>query len=168
MNRFRTLPSPLLTLVFSLLCAEASAAPEAQPADQAATAAAAEPTASGTLAVRLSGFRNAGGQVLIAVYRGGDGFPGEPTRAWQRLVTRITDGQASIDLRDVPPGEYAIAVVHDEDGDNVLDTSWIGLPQEGIGVSNNAKGRMGPPKYRDARFELTASGAVQRIRIVYM
>ncbi len=123
---------------------------------------------STTVALRLDGFRSGEGQVLIAVYRGGEGFPGEPTRAWRRIVTTISAGQARVDLRDVPPGDYAVAVVHDEDSDNALDTNWLGMPREGIGTSNNAKGRMGPPKYRDARFEVTAAGAVQNIRMVYL
>ena len=120
------------------------------------------------LDVQISGFRSAEGQVLIAVYRGSEGFPGTPGRAWKKVVTTISGGRVRLSLADVPPGEYALAIVHDENANNALDTSWIGIPQEGIGTSNNAKGRMGPPKYRDAKFEVGASGAVQNIAIVYM
>jgi uncharacterized protein (DUF2141 family) len=135
----------------------------------ASPAVAAEPSPTpGGLEVRMSGFRSAAGQVLIAVYRGEDGFPGEPTKAWKKLVTTVAGGRASVQLGDVPPGEYAVAVVHDENGNDALDTSWIGIPKEGIGTSNNARGRMGPPKYRDARFTVTAAGALQSIKIVYL
>lgn len=128
-----------------------------------------EPTAPpGTLSIRVSGFHSAGGQVLLTVYRGSEGFPGEPERAWKKLVTKISGGRASVDLQGVPPGEYAVAVVHDENGNNDLDTSWIGIPKEGIGISNNARGRMGPPKYRDAKFTVTAAGAVQAIQMIYL
>jgi uncharacterized protein (DUF2141 family) len=124
--------------------------------------------AGSTLALRLSGFRNADGQVLIAVYRGEDGFPGEPDRAWRKLVTKVSGGRASVDLTDVPPGDYAIAVVHDENSNNQLDTNWLGIPKEGMGTSNNPKGRMGPPRYRDARFEVGAAGATQNIKMTYL
>lgn len=151
-------------LALSLVFADASS-----PLDSAATTvevpAAVGP---GVLAVRLSGFRSAGGQVLIAVFRGEGGFPGDPDRAWKAVVTTISDGRASIDLRDVPPGDYAVSVVHDENGNNALDTSWIGIPREGIGMSNNAKGRMGPPKYRDAKFAVDAAGTQQNIRMIYL
>jgi len=120
------------------------------------------------LDVQISGFRSAEGQVLIAVYRGAEGFPGTPGRAWKQVVTTISDGRARLTLADVPPGEYALAVVHDENANNTLDTSWIGIPREGIGTSNNAKARMGPPKYNDAKFEVGVAGAVQSIAIVYM
>ena len=120
------------------------------------------------LQINLSGFRSGDGQALIAVYRGGDGFPGVPERAWKTLVTKISGGRVRLTLADVPPGEYAVSVAHDENGNNTLDTSWIGIPREGVGTSNNAKGRMGPPKYRDAKFEVGAAGAVQNIAIVYL
>jgi uncharacterized protein (DUF2141 family) len=42
------------------------------------------------------------------------------------------------------------------------------MPKEGVGTSNNAKGRMGPPKYRDAKFTIPAEGVVQQIKIVYL
>ena len=57
----------------------------------ASPALAAEPAPG--LAIRMSGFHSDDGQVLLSVYRGDDGFPGEPDRAWKRLVTRISDGR---------------------------------------------------------------------------
>jgi uncharacterized protein (DUF2141 family) len=130
----------------------------------AAPVAAPEPT----LAVRVIGLHSADGQVLLSLYRGEDGFPGDPARAWKKLPLKISGDRASVDLHAIPPGEYAIAVVHDENANNALDTSWIGIPKEGIGASNDAKGRMGPPKYRDAKFTVTAAGAAQTITIVYL
>jgi len=120
------------------------------------------------LALRVSGLRSDAGQVLVVVYRGEDGFPKQADKAWKKAVVKVSGGRASLDLADVPPGEYAIAVVHDENSNNQLDTSWIGIPQEGIGASNDARGRMGPPKYRDARFEVGPAGATQNIKMMYL
>ena len=115
----------------------------------------------------MSGFRSADGQVLVAVYRGEDGFPGEPGKAWKTAVATIAGGRASVEIA-APPGEYAFAIVHDENGNNQMDTNWLGIPKEGIGTSNNAKGRFGPPKYRDAKFTIPEGGVVQTIKIVYL
>ncbi|MCO4763222.1 MAG: DUF2141 domain-containing protein [Myxococcales bacterium] len=53
----------------------------------------------------------------------------------------------------VPPGEYAIFVLHDMDGDGKLATTVIGIPDEDIAISRNAKGGpFGGPKWRKARF----------------
>ena len=124
--------------------------------------------APGVRSIRMSGFRSADGQVLIAVYRGEDGFPGEPAKAWKSVAVKISGDRASVDLREVPPGEYAFAIVHDENGNNQMDTSWIGIPTEGLGTSNHAKGRMGPPKYKDAKFTVPAEGVVQNIKMMYL
>lgn len=118
------------------------------------------------LSIRMSGFRSDDGQVLIAVFRGEAGFPGDPSKAWKTAVARVARGQARVDLT-VPTGEYAFAIVHDENGNNAMDTSWVGIPKEGFGASNNAKGRFGPPKYRDAKFSVGADGAIQRIVVQY-
>lgn len=156
-----------LLFTSALACSDAAAGP--LPAADAADAAAdAAPGGAGAIALRLAGFRSAEGQALIAVYRGEDGFPTKPDRAWRKLAAKIADGRVRVELPDVPPGEYAVVVVHDENGNNDLDTSWIGIPKEGIGASNNAKGRMGPPRWRDAKFTVTAAGAEQRIDLVYL
>lgn len=160
----------LMVMAFALLaCSDVSAEPRAEVApvleEAAPEAAAATP---GVLSIRMSGFRSADGQVLIAVYRGEDGFPGEPAKAWKSVVAKISGDRASVDLREVPPGEYAFAIVHDENGNNQMDTSWIGIPKEGLGTSNNAKGRMGPPKYKDAKFTVPAEGVVQNIKMMYL
>lgn len=161
---------PLVTLSLLFACTDAVAqdgapADGARETDAPVAAAAATP---GSLSLRLSGFHSADGQVLIAVFRGEEGFPGKPGAAVKRVVAKISDGRARVEISDLPPGEYAVSVVHDENGNNTLDTNWVGMPKEGIGMSNNAKGRMGPPKYRDAKFTLGAEGAVQSIAIVYL
>ena len=45
---------------------------------------------------------------------------------------------------------------HDENANGKIDRNFVGIPKEGYGTSNDAKGFMGPPKYEDAKFELTA------------
>lgn len=36
-----------------------------------------------------------------------------------------------------------------------MDTNSLGIPIENFGCSNNAKGFMGPPKWKNAKFELS-------------
>ena len=162
------LPLVILSLLFACTdaVAQGGAPADAALADEPPVEAAA--AAPGTLSVRLSGFHSADGQVLLVVFCGEDGFPGKPESAVKKVVAKISDGKARVEISDLPPGEYAVSVVHDENGNNTLDTNWIGMPKEGIGMSNNAMGRMGPPKYRDAKFTLGAEGAVQSIKIVYL
>ena len=40
----------------------------------------------------------------------------------------------------MPVGSYAASIQHDEDGDGKLKTNFIGIPKEGVGISNNPGG----------------------------
>ena len=75
-------------------------------------------------------------------------------------VTRIV-------LHDVAPGIYGIAVFHDENGNGKHDTNFLGLPLEGYGFSRDAPIMLGPPKFDDAKFELTDRGAEVRFKMRY-
>jgi uncharacterized protein (DUF2141 family) len=53
---------------------------------------------------------------------------------------------------DIPFGEYAVKIFHDEDNNGELDAGFFGIPTEDYGFSNNAKASFGPPDYEDAKF----------------
>ena len=57
-------------------------------------------------------------------------------------------------FKDIPVGIYAVSVFHDENDNGKLDTNSFGIPNEQFGCSNNAKGFMGPSKWKNAKFEL--------------
>ena len=72
-------------------------------------------------------------------------------------IVDIEDQSCTVTFKDVPAGTYAVSYIHDENGNGKMDTNFMGIPKEGYGCSNNAKGFMGPPKWEDAKFELTES-----------
>jgi uncharacterized protein (DUF2141 family) len=114
--------------------------------------------------VLVTNLRSNEGVVRCAIYRGAEGFPGEHARAVQSRVVRIRARRAVCAFRDLPPGDYAAAAIHDEDNDRELDRSLFGAPTEGWGVSNNAPPRpMGPPTYHSAEFHY--DGAPRRLSI---
>ena len=57
-------------------------------------------------------------------------------------------------FHDLPYGNYAISLFHDEDENKELNTNWVGMPKELFGFSNDAKAKMGPPDFEDASFEI--------------
>ena len=84
--------------------------------------------------------------------------PGGEETMVQATFAKIENGKAHVEFTELPFGEYAISAYHDEDTDQELDTNWLGIPKEGTGASNDAKGKMGPPKYEDAKFEFREDG----------
>ncbi len=111
---------------------------------------------TGTLKVVVKGFENNSGKARLLLFTPDkdDSFPGEQNDALKRVVIDIKNKKAVFILKNIPYGKYAISVHHDEDNDGEIDTNWIGIPNEGLGTSNDAKGNFGPPSFEDASFEL--------------
>ena len=69
-------------------------------------------------------------------------------------------------FENIPFGEYAVKVIHDENIDNNLDTNWLGIPKEAFGFSNNARARFGPPDFKDAMFKINKSEITITINLI--
>lgn len=120
----------------------------------------------GSLTVTVANIKNIKGQIGLCLFSSGDGFPGKAEKAVMRGFVKVTGHTASYTFSGLSPGTYAVSVFHDEDNDKKMNTNFIGLPKEGVGVSNNAKGFFGPPKFDDAKF--TYPGGRQEIKIDLM
>ena len=107
---------------------------------------------SSTITVSVSKMKSDKGSLFVALYDKEDKFLLE---AFQGSIVEITDKKATAIFKDVPNGEYAISVFHDENDNKKLDTNFIGIPKEATGCSNGATGFMGPPKFKNAKFILT-------------
>jgi uncharacterized protein (DUF2141 family) len=60
--------------------------------------------------------------------------------------------RCDFEFSDIKPGNYAIAVIHDENRNGELDTNMFGIPKEGYGFSSGAKVTMSAPSFSDAVF----------------
>ena len=103
--------------------------------------------------VKILGIRNSNGIVDCALFDAPVGFPTEFLHSASRvMVLRVRDEQARCNFEDIPPGTHALAVIHDENSDGKLNTNLLGIPTEGYGFSNDAKGLLGPPTFLAASF----------------
>ena len=117
--------------------------------------------------IRVEGLRNAQGSVRLCLTRDPAHFPacnGDPA-AVRRSVPAAQ--AASIHLRGVEPGTYALSVVHDENDNSRLDR-FMGIPREGFGFSRNPRMRMGPPRFEEARFPVAGASLRQIVRMSYL
>ena len=117
----------------------------------------------GTLTVTILNFRNNLGQVSVALYNKEEAFPKSPDKTVKIKYAPIQDKKAVIVFESLPPGEYAISVFHDENKNGKMDSNFFGIPKEGVGASNDARGHLGPPHYKDAKFNF--KGGIQSISI---
>lgn len=124
-------------------------------------------TATGRINVEVTGLRSNSGEVRVHLYSSKEGFPSNPRKAMATIVIVIGNSGASVIFRDIPFGDYAISVLHDENGNKKMDMNWLMIPKEGFGASNNPRFTLGPPSFNDARFRIDSEELTIKIKVKY-
>jgi uncharacterized protein (DUF2141 family) len=124
---------------------------------------------SSALTVSVTGARNDKGKIGVTLFKSADGFPSDISKAVFRQSVDIDPHSlgAKVVFKDVPIGTYAVAVLHDENGNGKMDKNLLGVPKEGYGASNNPPKKMRPPTFDEAKFSLDASEKTVEIRLIY-
>jgi uncharacterized protein (DUF2141 family) len=124
--------------------------------------------ALGDITVVITGLRSADGEVLISLYNKAEGFPRDRSTII-RAAAVTPDGSAQVTtvFEDLPYGDYAIAVLHDEDLSRGMTFGRFHLPKEGYCFSNNVKVRFKAPKFKKAKFTLDGENVTQTLRMRY-
>ena len=118
------------------------------------------------LDVALDHLRSTRGTVRVCLTADPANFPACVDDA-DAVRLSIPASETRFTLPGLPPGSYALAVIHDENGNGRLDT-FLGVPREGYGFSRNAPVRFGPPRFAAARFTLGIEGATERVTMRYL
>ncbi|WP_342742803.1 DUF2141 domain-containing protein [Erythrobacter tepidarius] len=118
----------------------------------AIAALAAAPGQAGEVVITITDLRSAKGVVRACMTTRADIFPKcvkDPAAhravvpAAERVVIRFTG---------VKPGDYAVALLHDENDNGKADRAMGMMPKEGYGFSRDAPVKMAPPRFKDAVF----------------
>ena len=93
-------------------------------------------TKGSSLTVSVNKLRNSNGNVLFALYNTEDAFPDEHYKKYYKILRgKIENGSSLVIFENLPPGKYAVNILHDENKDGKIQRRFI-LPLEGIGFSN--------------------------------
>lgn len=106
---------------------------------------------TGSLTIVITGLENDDGEVLITVSNSRENYESD-NPAFIGMKVKIENRKAEYTFEELPVGEYAIKLFHDENMDGELDTNFLGIPTEDYGFSNNVRGTFGPADYDDAKF----------------
>ncbi len=132
----------------------------------AAPALSAGDMSAGELTVRFEGLRSARGMIRACLTRDPKLFL-HCERDPAALKASVVAGPgAKMDFADVPPGDYVLAVIHDENSNDKVDT-MLGIPREGVGFSRNPAMHFGPPKWDAARFHVAGGANGLDIKMKY-
>ena len=126
-----------------------------------------DPEQNGMIFVKICGLRNENGVLHILLFDSSDGFPKEHDKSFALHSVDITADSVAITLKNIPIGTYAIAVLHDENGNNKLDNNILGVPKEGVAVSNNVKSKFRSPKFKDAKFQHILGKTELKLKMQY-
>ena len=129
--------------------------------------AAVAPAVAASIDLAITGLRSEKGDVLVCLSTDPKYFPdcGKDAKA-RKIKVSATDAD-NIQIAGVKPGTYAMALIHDENGNGKMDMRLF-LPREGFGFSRNPKIGMGPPKFKSAQFTVGALDTHYAVRMNYI
>lgn len=108
-----------------------------------------------SLTVEVENLRNSKGVVQITLYNKDGSIPDEHFRNYFKMEKAfINNGKARCTFTNLPEGNYAVNIFHDENNNGRIDKGLI-LPKEGIGFSNHTSiGLTNRPSFKKASFVL--------------
>lgn len=120
---------------------------------------------NGTLVLTVENIQEAKGQIRIGIFNTSSGFP-DDANVWRGLEFPVDGtGSLTVELKDLPFGEYAIAAHHDLGKKGKMSKNMFGVPTEPYGFSNGAVAKWGDPRYSDAVFTFDNPGQSIQIKV---
>lgn len=116
------------------------------------------------LVVEAAGVRNSAGEVAFTVYP--DDRRRFLAKGGKLARARVPARPTTLACFWLPPGWYAVAQYHDENGDHDFNRTLF-VPKEGFGFSNDAPTSIGLPSLSATRFALPPAGRTIRMQMRY-
>jgi uncharacterized protein (DUF2141 family) len=106
------------------------------------------------LSLHIGGVKSDNGNVCFAIYDKESSFL-KFDKVYKFGSQKAVMGNTYIEIEDLPDGEYAVAIFHDENGNKNLDTNMLGIPKEDIAFSIGKMKMFGPPQFDECAFVLS-------------
>jgi uncharacterized protein (DUF2141 family) len=119
---------------------------------------------AGELSVTITNIHPPKGELFVAIYDDPGNYM-NPDAACRSAVNAVVSDTLQLTFRNMKADTYAIAVFQDLNGNGLLDTGGKGIPLEPFGFSNDARGKLGPAKYKNASFIMNEDMHI-RIKLV--
>ena len=157
MKKRTTLTIGFLALALSMnsaAFAQETATEKAKPIERNGVYYTTAATGPHSLNLTVNKLKNSDGYVFL-------GLVDENKNQIARTKAKIVDKKCIVTIDSLPAGTYAVQYYHDANSNGKLDTGSFGIPEEGYGSSNDARGFMGPPDFADMIFELKEDLALE-------
>lgn len=118
-----------------------------------------------SVTITIDNIRGNNGTIQIAVYNKLESFP-KVGGEYKLMQYKVSDGQSKFTITDLPTGNYAIAIHHDENSDGKMNTNMIGIPKEGYAFSKNFKPKFSAPTFSDCAIQIDSNQKI-RVKMIY-
>lgn len=126
------------------------------------------PQGTGKLKIEIIEIRNRKGKVLVNLFDKAKGFPTNFQFALRTAELEIPESKkVFVEFDNLPYGDYAVSVLHDENNNKKMDYTLIGLPKEGYCFSNNYRPKIKNPSFRQAGFFLERPLKTLQLKMIY-
>lgn len=118
----------------------------------------------GRIELTITNLKNNKGTLLICLFDREEGFPSDVSRSMKQWKVPVSP---TVILEQIPAGKYALAIMHDEDGNNAMTYNRFSFPKEGFGFSNYSASLLQRPDFHKALFEHRHTGTHLRLKLRY-
>jgi uncharacterized protein (DUF2141 family) len=162
------LPISLLTNILPLSCSVMKTLPLAALLlggfTLGAAPAPAPAVATETVKVIITNLASTRSVVRINFYDAPEKFLKEGQHALHLVVK--PEGKTELTLPvELVPGEWAVALTQDLNGNEKMDKNFLGIPTEPYAFSNNIRPRVSAPTFQECKFRVSGPGKVVSIAL---
>jgi uncharacterized protein (DUF2141 family) len=125
---------------------------QTQPANLTPPTATQAPLTGHGLKLVVGGVKNTRGVIGVLVFNSAAGWPEDVSSAFTSEAVPAQVPETVLEVHNLPAGDYAVVVLHDENLNKKLDRNWLGKPKEQWGMSNNPHFNHSAPSFERARF----------------
>lgn len=101
----------------------------------------------------VTNIKNLKGEIKIGLYNNKASFP-KKEYMYKSVTMKVSNASETYTIKDLPKGDYAVALFHDKNSDGICNTNFLGIPEEGYGFSKNYKPILSVPSFNNCRINL--------------
>lgn len=116
------------------------------------------------LTIVLPNVKNTSGKIQIGLFNKAENFP-KPNKHYKTITLNAKKG-LRYTFKDLPAGDYGLAIMHDENGNGKCDMNMLGIPKEGYGFSNNVKPKLSAPSFSQVKISLRQDKTIS-VNLIY-
>jgi len=105
------------------------------------------------LTIKIGNIGELEGQIRIGVFNTSKDFL-KREAAIKHYYIKVENKNEIIKITDLPKGDYAFSMFHDENSDDEFNLNFLGIPKEPYAFSNNVKPKFSAPSYKSCKFSL--------------